>query len=836
MSREMLRRWRGEDSFAMWTGMSVIGLLVITVLATGSFSADSGSAETQPTFDEVARTGHEVSFEEVADLYGGPMSRAPVFSVKAHPEVVWVRPDMGIGMVANPIAFGVDSPPGPIRWREVERSLKSGYLPIVISRYRDGDLTYEQEAYTVLLNGGQVKTGHEKQVAMVRMSVVNTNPASNHRATWWAYVPATVATTDTSVVGGPPYFSSYEIFEVTGSLPAVPEQALKETDDILRDASVLLGVHEEDPGMNVTRYEKVLKFEMELLPGQKKSVNLKLSSNKKGFTIPEVEKLRKLDFFGAQDQRVLQFETILDRGTRIQVPEERVNRIYKAQILFNQMQMVQAADRDYYMPVLGYNGVWPWEAMKTLVPLDAMGYAQDTAKSLQYFIKMQGKFPPHGQVKTYDGVFSGTGTFEESGWEKDDQSTIYGAAAKRDAGKKNDFPGWMNWTGAVLYAFGEHYFYTNDREWLQNVAPALIKASNWIIDERQQTKQKDAQGQKVLQYGLLPAGQAYDTKYDKPTYYLCWTDAYTYQGLQRAAEALADIGNPEGPRLLKEAANYREDILEVMRRTRQTESTLPPYPERLYQPPDWADFATGPLALVDTGFMKPDDQAFGQLEAYMKKNFNRGILGLTGGLRERNEDAATREKGLSAYYVDFSEDIWQRAWMLRGETEKALLAFYSTLGYGVDKDTLGAVERFDLYDRRFAPFFMDASGASRVVGMIRQTLLLEQNKVLYLLAGAPRRWLEAGKTIEVKNGVTYFGTMDLKVDSLVDEGKVLVDLTLRKTRPERLQLIRLRIPPPGRERMKQVMVNGTKWGNFKPEEEVIELNATENRYQIVVQY
>jgi hypothetical protein len=93
---------------------------------------------------------------------------------------------------------------------------------------------------------------------------------------------------------------------------------------------------------------------------------------------------------------------------------------------------------------------------------------------------------------------------------------------------------------------------------------------------------------------------------------------------------------------------------------------------------------------------------------------------------------------------------------------------------------------------------------------------------------------EAGKTIEVRDAVTYFGELDLKVDSQVDQGKVLVDLTLRKTRPERLQLIRLRVPHPGRERMKQVVVKGTKGDNFNPNKEVIELKPTENRNQIMV--
>ena len=120
------------------------------------------------------------------------MSKHPVISFKAHPEVLWVRPDMGMGMIANPIAFGVGAKPKAVAWQGVERSLEKGYLPIVTSRWREEGLLYEQLAYTTLLDARVVKTGHEKQVAMVRMSVINTNPTERQRATLWAFIPAKV--------------------------------------------------------------------------------------------------------------------------------------------------------------------------------------------------------------------------------------------------------------------------------------------------------------------------------------------------------------------------------------------------------------------------------------------------------------------------------------------------------------------------------------------------------------------------------------------------------------------------------------------------------------------
>jgi hypothetical protein len=60
----------------------------------------------------------------------------------------------------------------------------------------------------------------------------------------------------------------------------------------------------------------------------------------------------------------------------------------------------------------------------------------------------------------------------------------------------------------------------------------------------------------------------------------------------------------------------------------------------------------------------------------MKNNYNRRVLGLTGGPRKDGDLS-----GSNAYFVSFSEDICQRAWMLRGEVDKSLLAFYSTLAF-----------------------------------------------------------------------------------------------------------------------------------------------------------
>ncbi len=801
------------------------------------------------TFDQVENARHEPTYDEVARHYDGPMSKHPVISVKGHPEVIWVRPDLGVGTVANSISFAVGSPAREIPWREVTCSLQRGYLPIVINTWHSASLLITQVSFAALVGAREVRTGHEKQVAFVEMSIGNTDSTEIQNESLWAFVPGPIP-----AKGVPPFpYNTYDLFEIVGKLPPIRGYPVEPKDNVVRHGSRVIGIYSADSSIQTQSYDRVLHFVVKLRPQETKCIRLFVTSSARGLTSDELAALKEVDFSSALEQRGLDLEAILEKGTQIRVPDVVVNNIYRAQILHNQNQILQAANKDYCVPVQGYQGVWPWEAMKLTVHWDSIGHHEDVRKCLEYFLKVQGRFPPHGNFKSKEGTFGGTIAFEESGWEKDADSTLYGQLAKINAGKEGEFPNWMNGTGAMLYAFAVHYRYTRDREWLQRVAPALIRACDWIITERQETKKKDENGHNVLHYGLLPIGRAYDTADEAidqlvsdgelaggqiddrhaplSTYYPCWTDSYSSQGLSGIAEVLAEIGHREGSRLVTEARDYREDILEVMRRTRCLDPSSAPYPERLCRPPAWAEFATGALSYLDTGFMEPSSEAFKQLENYMKVKWNRDTLGLTGGM-EKNGDP----HGTNSFYVNFSEDIWHRGWLLRGELEKALLAFYSMLAYGLDKQTLVTVERFHLNDRRYAPFFMDTSGSARVCGLIRQALLLEEGKVVHLLAGVPRRWLEESREIRLTKGATTAARLDFSVKSRVHEGEIFLDLTFTELRARELESLRVRLPHPLKQQMKKVLVNGKTWNRFNPAEEVIELTPTIGRTEIAALY
>jgi hypothetical protein len=820
------RRRTKYAGFDMQKGLLAALLLTIPLCAAPGIYDDPAVQRLNPR--EVSRTRHEVSYDELARAMGGPFSRQPVISVKAHPEIVWVRPDMALQMVANPFSFATGDAPAQIPWRLVERSLERGYLPIVQSAWRDGGVVYRQQAFTSLLDARAVKTGHEKQIVMVKMDVVNTEVRERRKATLWVFVPGIARAKGDLIRKG----DHYGLFEVVEPLPAAIGAAPEASDDVWRDGERVLGVWEADSGVKVTRYQNALKLEMELWPGATAGVRVKVSSNKNGFTPAEIERLRKMDFAAAHDRRVAELEATLDAGMQIDVPESVVNNIYKAQILYNQTAMVQAADRDYYMPVQGYQGVWAWEAAQMLMPMAALGYYRDAAKSFGYFIQTQGLRKPDGEVISKEGSFNSNGAFERSGWEDDKDSTIYGmlSGGRR---KPGSFPYWVNSTGSVLWAMAEHYFYSKDREWMKRAAGPMVEAANWIVRERAATKVKDARGEKVLHYGLMPAGKPYDVEErvdPKPSYAYAFTDGWTWLGLQRTAEALSDAGHPDGARLLKEAAAYRADILEVMRRKRQTDPALPPYPERVYGRDEWASFTTSGVTLLHTGLLAAGDPAFPQLEDYTQKHF--AVLGLTGKMVAKE----MQFHGIESIYTVISDDAFHQAWIERGEIEKALLAFYSVLACGVDRETMGTIERFSPEDRRYTPFFMNGSASGRILMMIRKTLLMERDGKLNLLAGAPRRWLEDGKRIDVANAPAYFGSLSMSVRSEVDQGRIRVRLDLTRSRSDRLRAITLRVPHPSRQPMREVQVNGKRWTRFDAKRETVELPAGADRSDIVVSY
>jgi hypothetical protein len=141
----------------------------------------------------------------------------------------------------------------------------------------------------------------------------------------------------------------------------------------------------------------------------------------------------------------------------------------------------------------------------------------------------------------------------------------------------------------------------------------------------------------------------------------------------------------------------------------------------------------------------------------------------------------------------------------RDETERALVSFYGMLAHGMTRNTFIGAEGCSLepLDEGGRFFYCPPNSTSNGQWLAVLRYLLVQDwdadedgrpDTLRLLFGAPRRWLEDGKSITVERAPTAFGVVSLKVDSHLSKGEVNAEVQLpERNRPQKTQF-RIRVP------------------------------------------
>jgi hypothetical protein len=78
---------------------------------------------------------------------------------------------------------------------------------------------------------------------------------------------------------------------------------------------------------------------------------------------------------------------------------------------------------------------------------------------------------------------------------------------------------------------------------------------------------------------------------------------------------------------------------------------------------------------------------------------------------------------------------------------------------------------------------------SSLVRMFRTMMIQERDGALYLLQGTPRRWLDQGQAVRIREAPTWYGPLSLECVSNVREGKVQVQFQV----PPRLGDVPMRV-------------------------------------------
>lgn len=446
---------------------------------------------------------------------------------------------------------------------------------------------------------------------------------------------------------------------------------------------------------------------------------------------------------------------ILEGCMSITVPEKRVEEAWKAWLVYNFLNVDRNGDRfDIHDGSGFYEQIYGYSAALFCHALDLYGDHADARRYLESMFTM---------VRP-EGLF-----FENYGYPDE---------------------------GALLFASAEHYRLTGDSAWLRSVSPVMIKMCNWIIENR-----KTSMNDPAITRGLIRFTPYADYKEKTYDYY---GDAYGCIGLESAAGVFSEIGmEEESGRIAAEASRYRQDILASMDRSvieRDGSKVLPMEPATLRLLKSTGYRAGGYYGLVasmmlESGFLAPEDPRARLVTDFMERK-----RGLILGMCEFNG-------GVDHAYT---YGYWINC-LRRNEIKRVLLGFYSSLAYGMGRDTYCGVEVTYLKTGNGTATTPHTYSGTQQLRLLRMMLLREESDTLLLAYGIPRHWLRPGERVEIRNAPTLFGNASYTVESGRDTVNITVDVPERRE----MKAVKIRLRRPDQRPIRHVDVNGRPVATFR---------------------
>ncbi len=432
---------------------------------------------------------------------------------------------------------------------------------------------------------------------------------------------------------------------------------------------------------------------------------------------------------------------LLDSGMQVRTPEPRVNDAWRAWLAYNALDVDKKGEA--YEPHDGsgfYEEVYGYSAVLYCHALDLWGYP-DAAE--RYIKTMLGMRKP-------DGMFY----------------INYGLPDH----------------GGLIWAMCEHYRLTGRQEWLAANAVELIRMGDWILDAR--AKALAEPGRDRLTRGLIKFRPYAD--YPEPTFSY-YGDVYSCLALESLGQVLEAAGRRDDAKRFKQAgAAYRADILASM---------------------DAATFEHGGRKLLP---MEPDTRRHLKGQNYVTG----GYYGLVASMLLEAEVLPPEDPramlivrglenggGLIAGASEFAEGIdhaytygyWLNC-LRRGDAERVLLGFYTTLACGMGRETYCGVEVTQIMTGEPTPTMPHLYSGTQQLRLLRNMLVLEEGDGLVLNAAAPRDWLKPGAKWEIRRAPTLFGELNATTEVADDGRAATVRLELPTRTPPKALRVWLRHP------------------------------------------
>lgn len=729
--------------------------------------------------------------------------------------------------------FGTGPQPvmGPGDTRRVTRSLEEGWLPVVRHEWETEGIAWTQTCLACPLVEDIATlastTGTEPVALVTRFAFRNTTPEPRTAWLWLELnhpLPCRLAVDGTLLLNrlsaGP---ERPGLAPVRGRFNTFGQGAL--------DLAALVpgGPGSYNPALSGSSAARpAVRYRLDLAPGQAHAIE---------FVVPYLElldvkdmaALKALAFTNAHASVVKFWKSRLTQGMTYEVPEPFLNNLFKA----NLWHVLISTDID---PTTGqcqhgaathqYRNFLNETAMVAR-SLEMRGEHEAALKLVETFLANQGVKTLPGNFKTKDGVLYAAHPTEP------DPYTAQGY---------NMHHGWGLWLGA------EHYYFTRDSDYARRWAIQLVKACDWISRERQATKLKNPDGSRPVEFGLSPAGDLEDVE-DYLYYYA--TDAYYYLGMKQVATALAKAAASMGA---DADAPVRQALARAARRLAlDADDFLGDLRASVAE-----SVATSPVVRLKDGAYVP----FVPPRAYALTHLKEGWIreGLYPALHLLNAQVYDERHPFAGWMIqDLEDNIFmsqesgyglqnQRSnffnfggftlqpnlldlaivYLKRDQVPNFIRAFYNSAAASLYPDAMCFAEWVPAYGQGGGPLYKTPD-ESKFIQWMRQMLVLERGEALELGLGVPRAWMADGQRVKLERAATYFGKLDLELNSQAASGAILASVRLTPTEPPKA--IRLRLRHPEGKRLRSATVNG-KPAKLDQARQLIELPAGVSAWRV----
>ena len=285
-------------------------------------------------------------------------------------------------------------------------------------------------------------------------------------------------------------------------------------------------------------------------------------------------------------------------------------------------------------------------------------------------------------------------------------------------------------------------------------------------------------------------------------------NAHAWRAMRDLGAVLSEAGYKEGAHYTREAAAFRETVLDAVHKTADQGTTPPFVPialnggEPVHNPilhtriGSYWNIIIG--YTVQSCIFPPGSKEENWIPNYQEQHGGicMGMIRSGGG----QFNFWTGEYRINPLYgTRYSLNA-----LLRDDSERALVGFYGMLAQGLTRNTFIGGEGCSLepVDQKGRIFYCppNSAASAHLLSMLRNLLVQDWDldddgkpETLRLAFATPRSWMEDGKTIEVKEAPTAFGKTSFSIRSNLARGEITVNYTPPARSPKKA-LLRVRVP------------------------------------------